>query len=77
MNSPSGRRNRSSTGRKPDASVFPRTGVRLRATKERVKKTRRLIAQSKDLLRHARQALDSSTLLRVALERASQSDSEQ
>jgi hypothetical protein len=57
--------------------VFPRTGVRLRATKERVKKTRRLIAQSKDLLRHARQALDSSKLLRVALERASRSDSEQ
>jgi hypothetical protein len=57
--------------------VFSRTGVKLRATRERVKKTRRLIAQSKELLRRARQALDSSKLLRVALERASRIDSKQ
>ncbi|HEU5412547.1 MAG TPA: hypothetical protein VFW31_02270 [Candidatus Angelobacter sp.] len=62
------------TGKQRDASVLPRAGAMLTATRERVKNTRRLITQSRDLLRRARQAVNSSKLLRPTLERASRVD---
>jgi hypothetical protein len=64
-------------GKQPDAAVLPRAGIRVSATRERVRNTRRLITQSRQLLQRARQAVDSSKLLRVTLERASRIDSQQ
>lgn len=53
------------------AQTLPRAGAMVIATKERVKNTRRIIAQSRQLVKRARQALDSSRLLRGALQRPS------
>ncbi|HEX5435370.1 MAG TPA: hypothetical protein VFY05_14115 [Candidatus Angelobacter sp.] len=54
------------------AQTAPRVGAMVTATKERVKNTRRIIAQSRQLVTRARQTLESSRLLRVAVNRRSE-----
>lgn len=54
------------------AQALARAGAMVPATKERVKNSRRVIAQSRQLVTRARQALESSRVLRVALKHPSE-----
>lgn len=54
------------------AALTPRQSAMLLATKQRVSNTRRMIVQSRELVKRAQQTLEYSRSLRVLVQRASE-----